>query len=148
MGDFDFGFTSGPREPDRSRSARSGAYNTARARQGFSEPYDRSPVDTPRGWHGGEVEQTGGMMMVRSWSTLPDYQIEKVHRSRPGGKVEYKVAYGDEKTVTVERYEWDPGFSGGKGAYSYAGEEETVVADRNTDHAKAKAALQLMRKYP
>lgn len=140
MGDFDFGFTSGPREPGRREGS-------ARARQGFSEPYDRSPFKNPSGWYDGSVHQTGGMVMVRTWSTLPDGH-GVVYDEKPGRKYEYEIAYGEDPGVSINRYVWDgDAFRDGKGAYQWDGIVEAPNVPENTDHAKARIARELMKKH-
>jgi len=131
MGDFDFGGS--PGGTDR--------YSRAMDSQGFKEPTSRSPVDAPPGWKGGQVDQTGGMVMVRRWYTEPG--MSRVHDSRPGRQYEYEVAYGQDPGVSLQRYEW----SGRSGAYEFDGVVESVPVQNNSDRAKAEAALRLMRKH-
>jgi len=122
--------------------------SSALSNQGFRRPTDDSPFDNPPGWHGGGVEQTGGFVMNRIWRTFPG--TDSMHGSRPAREVEYEVRYGQDPWVSVHRLEWSPpgtqyGNSGGN--YEYAGEVETVAVEENTDRAKARTALKLMRKH-
>jgi hypothetical protein len=145
MGDFDFGFSEEPREPNYDRRPRpsEGRYDYQKRRQGFSEPYDESPFSNPPGWYGGAVRQTGGMVMVREWSTTPNHELYKVHDSRPARRYEYEVAYGDNPGVSIQRYEWDPR----SGTYVFDGVVDEERVGRNTDQAKARAARELMREH-
>jgi hypothetical protein len=150
MGDFDLGFGGPQREPDYDARPQGGEgrHDYQRRRQGFTPPYDRSPVQTPNDWYGGGVAQTGGMVMVRRWSTAPDDALYLVHDERPHRRVEYEVAYGSEPGVSLQRYEWVPEqFSDGTGAYMFDGVVAERTVRRNTDAAKARAARELMREH-
>jgi hypothetical protein len=131
MGDFDFGQWGG-NEPRNS-------YTNALKRQGFEPPTDGSPFPVPSGWHGGQVDQTGGMVMVRRWYTCPGPGLGT--GSRKCGDVEYEMAYGSDPHVSIQRYRWNGDY------YAYDGEVETVDVGANTDEAKARAAKRLMQKH-
>jgi hypothetical protein len=136
MGDFDFG------QWDSEPTTR---YGSARKRQGFQPPMDRSPFQPPAGWQGGQVDQTGGMIMVRRWYTCKGIDVV----GQKCGDVEYEVAYGQDKGVSLQRYRWRPASEryGDKGGYEFDGEVETVTPRANTDEAKARAAKRLMQKH-
>jgi hypothetical protein len=124
----------------------SGPYERAYKNQDFKRPTQESPFSNPPGWHGGRVDQTGGMIMVRQWRTHPG--IGTVHEERPGRRVEYKIAYAQEPSVTMERYRWNgDAFRDGRGAYEYDGTVEHATPPENTDEAKARIARKLMKKH-
>lgn len=116
-------------------------YQAAYDAQGFEEPVDESPVETPDGWRGGEVHQTGGMVMVRRWTTCED--LYRIHDERPGRGTEYEVAYDEQPGASLQRYEWDDEH----GAYIFASVDAHVAVEDNTDAAKAEAALELMEDF-
>lgn len=110
-------------------------YQEACDDQGFEAPLDESPIDTPDGWSGGAVEQTGGFIMVRQWRTHdmrergPDYVFE--------------AGYGQNAGVGINRYAWDEA----QDCYVFDGEVTHQSVDENTDDAKAQAVKGLMEDF-
>ena len=115
-------------------------FEAAAADQGFEDPLRDSPIETPAGWHGGEVQQTGGWILCRIWRTADDGLLEYT-----GNDVEYECIYGQEDGVSINRFQWqaDSGF--------YEAIEPDVRMMRvepNTDQLKAQAAKALMQTIP
>lgn len=141
MGDFDFD------GDDHRREVETGAWgpwggNHAQALtdQGYDPPFDRSPVPVPPGWHGGDVKQTGGMVMVRSWHTTEKPPGRTQARRR---EHEYEVGYNARSEgVQLTRYKWDPGY----GFYVHDEIMEQRDVPRRTDKAQARAARKMMQR--
>lgn len=141
--DDDFGIRDRGRETETGAwGAWGGHHGQAMTDQGYEEPFDRSPVPTPPGWYGGNVKQTGGMVMVRTWHTTPEppgHMGEKV-----AGEHVYEVGYNARsKGVQLTRYRWDPE----SGYYIFDDVVEQVRVPRRTDHAQAEAARELMGRH-
>jgi hypothetical protein len=137
MGDFDMGRG---RETG-AWGAWGGHHDQARTDQGYDEPFDRSPVPVPTGWHGGGVKQTGGMVMVRSWHTTerPPDRLRERRREH-----EYEVGYNARSGgARLTRYRWHPR----DGAYVYDETTAEASAPRATDMAQARAAVDLMERH-
>jgi len=136
VGDFDMG-----------RDRETGAWGAwgghrgqARTDQGYDEPFDRSPVPVPTGWHGGDVKQTGGMVMVRSWHSTkrPPDRLQAKRRRH-----EYEVGYNARSGgAQLTRYEWSPA----DGYYLFDEVVAEADAPKATDMAQARAAVGLMER--
>lgn len=117
-------------------------YQAACEGQGFAKPYRDTPFDeNPAGWHHGEVDQTGGFIMVRIWRTEPG--MHKVHDECPGDEIEYEVAFGEQAGASLQSYKWNES----DGAYVFHGVVEDVSVGDNTPEAKREAAKQLMEQH-
>lgn len=101
---------------------------------GYQEPYDESPVDTPEGWHGGAVANTGGNIMCRIWRTW-----EGNEKASP---VEYEVIYNVsmDNGVALERHQYNDQ----EGYYEHEETEEVRKAKYHSDTSQAETALELM----
>ena len=104
---------------------------------GYEEPYNESPIDTPDGWFGGCVENTGGNIMCRIWSTW-----EAGERAR---ETEYEVIYdvSQDSTVALQAYTWDDKV----GDYTFREILESQQATDQSDRAQAQVAKRLMSEY-
>lgn len=102
---------------------------------GWTEPLDESPVETPDGWHYGGVEHTGGNIWCRIWR---DYEsVEELE----AGETAHEVIYGSQfDGVGVERYTAPE-----NGRLEF---DELVTqrdSDEQTDERCAEIATELMR---
>jgi len=136
MDDFDFTNTDSS-----DRSYLQEAVNTRYERQGFSPPYDRSPVQNLPGWYEGGMVHSGGNIYVRSWLTMP---YQELSGPAADGNVEYEIGYGKNPDVSVDRLKYNANL----GRYEHDGTIDSVIVERNTDMDKARAAERFMQKYP
>lgn len=71
--------------------------------QGFTDPLESSPFETPDGWIGGRVRNTGGHIYLREWTT-ENMRSEDA----AAGDVGYKIQYAADKPgVALEAYTFD-----------------------------------------
>jgi len=111
-------------------------YEKTKRNQGFTDPLDESPIDTPDGWYHGSVVQTGGMIMCRIWRTVED--------STNTTDTYYECAYNtDNKMVSISEYTYDSEY----GYHSHNGMIDEIRADSRQDQDLAKAAKELMERH-
>jgi hypothetical protein len=111
-------------------------YTKAARDQGFDLSISDSPIDTPDGWTGGKVEQTGGFIMCRIWRTW----------ERDGTKhreTEYECVYGENPGVSIVKYEWSEEFDG----YAHVEAVEDRPVSDNSDVTKAEVAKEMMEEF-
>jgi hypothetical protein len=104
---------------------------------GHEEPFDKSPVGVPEGWHGGAVANTGGNIMCRIWRTW-----ETGERSRD---TEFEVIYNtsEDSSVGLQAYTWDEGYQG----YTFDHKVRIEEANEHSDYAQSKVARKLMLEH-
>lgn len=104
---------------------------------GYEEPFDESPVETPEGWRGGAVENTGGNIMCRIWRTWEPgkYSQDTVY------EVIYNVS--ESPTVGLQAYTWDDSYDG----YIFDHEIRSETAKEHSDLMLAEVAKELMDEH-
>ena len=101
---------------------------------GYEPPFDESPIETPDGWFGGAVQNTGGNIMHRIWRTWTGSEKER--------EIEYIVRYNvaQDAVVSLEAHRWTEEFGG----YIQDHTAEARESEENSDQAQAAVAKQMM----
>jgi hypothetical protein len=98
--------------------------------QGWQEPLDSSPIDTPEGWDGGPVVNTGGGIYCRIWE-------------HEGKQLQVIYNLTQDSTVAVNRLRHDDKVGG----LIHDEVIDTEQADEQTDQAQWQVAKTLIEKY-
>jgi hypothetical protein len=109
--------------------------------RGWEEPLDESPIDTPRGWHGGAVVHTGGGIYCRIWRTKTEDQSNSTD---PDPDIYYEAIYGskfDGATIDVYEYREDTEL------WERRKELDRELCSEKTDLDCAEVVLELMEKH-
>lgn len=112
-------------------------FEAAAYKQGFEDPLDESPLDTPDGWFDGSIHQTGNYIMARIWRSWDGRRTER------HDDIEYECGYGENPGVSITRYVWDDE----QGTYVWDGEVTSEPVNEGSDAAKAAAAKRLMEEF-
>ena len=105
---------------------------------GYRHPFDKSPIEVPDGWYGGEVVNTGGNIMCRIWRTWETGERKD--------DTEFEVIYdvSQDASVSLQACTWDERDEG----YMFDHIIESQTADEQDDYAQAKVARELMQSHP
>lgn len=105
--------------------------------QGYDPPFDESPFPLPDGWKGGAVENLGGNVYCRVWTTWEG--------SERRGDKEYEVIYNvpQDREVALQEYTWNEERVG----YEFEEVVESRTAETQTDSAQASVARSLMNDF-
>lgn len=113
-----------------------GATTDHLSENGWTDPTDDSPIETPDGWYHGSVVHTGGNIYCRTWT-----DTEAWNPDGEAGDVYHEVAYDDTfRGASVHRYVWNETL----GNWDFDGIVAEAEADDQTDVACAELARELM----
>lgn len=105
--------------------------------KGWKEPLDKSIIETPSGWYGGEVWHSGGNIWVRTWRNVED--------NKNTSRDEYlEVGYNDSfDGVSIDKYVKDEE----RDTFYHKKVVDSISVKDGGDKECAEAALKLMKKH-